>query len=180
MELIIQSWLLTLLVSWCFVLRKPFYLHSLRRMDDLSCLGLDSFVRYISSIRYSMVFVLKPWCIWASLPGLLIRWNESPVGAGHDWPSVPGNELRAISGCNNQSFLNDQWGSCSQMTRYGWVDLLPLKIKLMRLCFSNYKLFSTWLAISAQTRLYPSLELKILSGSPKDSISWRHSSPTVP
>ena len=31
-----------------------------------------------------------------------------------------------------------------------------------------------------QTRLYPSLVSKILSGRPNDSISWRHSSPTVP
>ena len=180
MQLTIKSWVPVVMVSWSFVSRKSCELLFLRSMDGLSCLWPDSFVRFISSIRYSMVFVLKPWCLWASLPGLLIRWNESPVGAGHDWPSVPGNELRAISGCNNQSFLNHQWGSCSLVTRYGWVDLLLLKIKLMRLYFSNWKLFSTWLGISAQTRLYPSFELKILSGRPKDSISWRHSSPTVP
>ena len=117
-----------LLVSWCFVSKKSFDLRSLRRMNRLSCLGPDSFVRFIISIRYSMIFVLKPWCTWASLPGMLIRWNESPVGAGHDWPSVPGNELRAISGCNNQSFLNEQWGSCSQVTRYGWVIYYPWKL----------------------------------------------------
>ena len=128
MEVIVESLVPAVIVSWYLVSRNSLDLRLLRRMDGLSGLGLDSFVWFMSSIRYSMVFVLKPWWPWASLPGLLIRWNESPVGAGLDWPSVPGNELRAKSSCNNQSFLNDQLGSWSQETRYGWVIYCPWKL----------------------------------------------------
>ena len=70
------------------------------------CLWLDSFACSASSIRSMTVFELKPWCQWASHPGLLIRWNESPVGAGHHWLSVPGNELRVSSGCGGDELTN--------------------------------------------------------------------------
>ena len=67
--------------------------------NEWTCRMFASFVRLNSSILLSLVFDLKPLWVWASLSGLLNRWNESLIGAGFDWPSVPGNELKASSGC---------------------------------------------------------------------------------